>query len=120
VAWSTWEAGGITLLPNPALVEDFTVPASATAFARIESHYFRHGGWFIEGQLIADAGRLTGIPTVIVQGRYDLCTPAITAWDLHKAMPHAEFVLVEDAGHAFDEPGILDALITATDRFAGR
>jgi proline iminopeptidase len=55
---------------------------------------------------------------VIVQGRYDMCTPVMTAWDLHRAWPEAEFTIVDDAGHAFDEPGILDALITATDRFA--
>ena len=56
---------------------------------------------------------------MIVQGRYDMCTPAMTAWDLHTAWPEAEFHLISDAGHAFDEPGILDALIRATDRFAG-
>jgi proline iminopeptidase len=55
---------------------------------------------------------------VIVQGRYDLCTPAFTAWDLHRAWPEAELHMIPDAGHAFDEPGILDALVTATDRFA--
>ena len=78
-----------------------------------------HDGWFEPGQLLRDAGRLAEIPTVIVQGRYDLCTPATTAWELHGALPSAEFVLVDDAGHSSDEPGILDALITATDRFAG-
>jgi proline iminopeptidase len=52
-----------------------------------------------------------------VQGAYDLCTPAITAWELSRALPSAELVMVGDAGHAFDEPGILHALITATDRF---
>ncbi len=72
-----------------------------------------------EGQLIANASRLADIPTVIVQGRYDVCTPATTAWDLHRALPSAELVIVPDAGHSFDEPGTLDALITATDRFAG-
>ncbi|WP_035865960.1 prolyl aminopeptidase [Cryptosporangium arvum] len=117
VAWSTWEASNLTLRPRPGLVDKYREPAYATAFARIENHYFTHGGWFTEGQLIADAGRLAGIPTVIVQGRYDLCTPAITAWDLHRALPEATFVLVDDAGHSFDEPGILDALIIATDSF---
>jgi proline iminopeptidase len=117
VAWSTWEGSNLTLLPRPAMLEQYRDPKYATAFARIENHYFRHGGWFTEGQLIADAGRLAGIPTVIVQGRYDICTPATTAWDLHRALPEAKFVLVDDAGHAFDEPGILDALITATDDF---
>ena len=119
VAWSTWEASTITLLPRPDVIATFAEPSYALAFARIENHYFVHDGWFEPGQLLRDAGRLADIPTVIVQGRYDLCTPATTAWELHEALPSAEFVLVDDAGHSFDEPGILDALITATDRFAG-
>jgi proline iminopeptidase len=118
VAWSTWEASTITLLPRPELIAEFAEPAYALAFARIENHYFMHDGFFEPGQLLRDAGRLAAIPTVIVQGRYDLCTPAVTAYELHQALPSAEFVLVDDAGHAFDEPGILDALISATDRFS--
>ena len=118
IAWSRWESSTITLLPQADTISRFTAPEYATAFARIENHYFRHGGWWEEGQLIRDAPRLTGIPAVIVQGRYDMCTPAMTAWDLHNAWPEAEFHLIPDAGHAFDEPGILDALIRATDRFA--
>lgn len=119
IAWSRWESSTITLLPQADTIARFTDPEYATAFARIENHYFRHGGWWEEGQLIRDATRLTGIPAVIVQGRYDMCTPAMTAWELHQAWPEAEFHLIADAGHAFDEPGILDALIRATDRFAG-
>ena len=71
-----------------------------------------------EGQLLRDAGKLAGIPGVIVQGRYDVCTPAHTAWALHKAWPQAAFHLVGDAGHAFNEPGILSLLLEAADRFA--
>lgn len=118
VAWSTWEASGITLLPQPEVVARFTQPSYALAFARIENHYFVNHGWFEPEQLIRDAPRLRDIPTVIVQGRYDMCTPAVTAWDLHRALPEAEFLMIPDAGHAFDEPGILNALIEATDRFA--
>lgn len=118
IAWSRWESSTITLLPQAETIARFTAPEYATAFARIENHYFRHGGWWEEGQLIRDAERLRGIPAVIVQGRYDMCTPMMTAWDLHQAWPEASFRVVDDAGHAFDEPGILDALIEATDRFA--
>ncbi|WP_123748108.1 prolyl aminopeptidase [Saccharothrix texasensis] len=117
VAWSVWEGSTVTLLPRPELVEVFAQPRYALAFARIENHYFRHGGWLAEGQLLRDAGKLAGIPGVIVQGRYDLATPAVTAWDLHRAWPGSELVVVPDAGHAFDEPGILRALLAATDRF---
>ena len=71
-----------------------------------------------EGQLLRDAGRLAGIPGVIIQGRYDMATPVRSAWDLHKAWPEADFQLIPDAGHAFSEPGIQRALLAATDRFA--
>jgi proline iminopeptidase len=119
VAWSTWEAATITLLPDEGLIARFSEPAYALAFARIENHYFVHGGWFSEGQLIADAHRLRGIPGVIVQGRYDVATPAVTAWDLHRAWPEAELQLIDAAGHAYSEPGITAALVAATDRFVG-
>ena len=119
-AWTRWEAATVTLRPDPALVAAMSTPESATAFARIENHYFIHRGWLREGQLIGDAaaGALRGIPGVIVQGRYDACTPPMTAWDLHRAWPEAEFVMVDDAGHSAAEPGIAAALVAATDRFA--
>ncbi len=119
-AWTRWEAATVTLRPDPELVAAMGAPESATAFARIENHYFIHRGWLREGQLIEDAaaGALRGIPGVIVQGRYDACTPPMTAWDLHRAWPEAEFVMVDDAGHSAAEPGIAAALVAATDRFA--
>ncbi|GAA5034038.1 prolyl aminopeptidase [Microbacterium fluvii] len=120
VAWSSWEAATLSVLPDPDREASMAEPAAATAFARIENHYFVHGGWFREGQLIADAGRLSEIPGVIVQGRYDVCTPIMTAWDLHRAWPEAELVIVDDAGHAASEPGIARALRAATDGFASR
>jgi proline iminopeptidase len=119
IAWSTWESSTITLLQQPDTIAKFSQPAYAVAFARIENHYFRNKGWFSPEQLILESTRLTDIPGVIVQGRYDMCTPAFTAWDLHAAWPEAKFQLIPDAGHAFDEPGILDALVEATDGFAG-
>jgi proline iminopeptidase len=119
IAWSTWESSTITLLQQPDTIARFTEPSFAVAFARIENHYFINRGWFEPNQLIRDADRLKNIPGVIVQGRYDMCTPAFTAWELHQAWPDADFRLIPDAGHAFDEPGNLDAIIEATDRFAG-
>ncbi|RZQ64390.1 prolyl aminopeptidase [Amycolatopsis suaedae] len=119
VAWSVWEASLIALHQRQALIERFAEPRFATAFSRLENHYFRHGAWLAEGQLLADAGKLAGIPGVIVQGRYDVVTPATTAWELHQAWPGSELVIVDDAGHAYDEPGILHHLVTATDRFRG-
>ncbi len=118
-AWSLWEGQTIRLLPDTANAAKHEQDHYALAFARIENHYFVHAGWLEEGQLIRDAHKLAGIPGTIVQGRYDVATPAKTAWDLHKAWPDAEFHLVDDAGHAFNEPGILAQLLAATDRFAG-
>jgi proline iminopeptidase len=114
-----WEGRTITLLPSPELEEHFGEDDYALAFARIENHYFVNDGFVEEGQLLRDAHRLADIPGVIVQGRYDVATPARTAWDLSKAWPKADFQLIPDAGHAYNEPGILKALIAATDRFAG-
>lgn len=117
-AWSMWEGSTITLLHDPALTESFGDPYYAVAFARIENHYFVHNGFFTPDQLLRNAHRLREIPGVIVQGRYDAATPAKTAWDLHRAWPEADFCWAPAAGHAFNEPGILHWLITATDRFA--
>ncbi|WP_417251699.1 prolyl aminopeptidase [Castellaniella sp.] len=117
-AWTQWESHTISLLPNPEHIQAHAADASALAFARIENHYFVHHGFMAEGQLLRDAHKLADIPGVIVQGRYDACTPARSAWDLHRAWPQADFHLVPDAGHAFDEPGILKQLLAATDRFA--
>jgi proline iminopeptidase len=120
IAWSHWEARTITLLPDPGITSAHDDAHFALAFSRIENHYFVNHGFFDEGQLLRDAHKLRDIPGVIVQGRYDVCTPAKTAWDLHRAWPQAEFHLIADAGHAYKEPGILDRLIRATDRFAAR
>ena len=117
VAWSQWEAASLTLLPDPDLVDTMTEPRAAVALARIENHYFLHAGWFEEGQLIAGVDAIRHIPAVIVQGRYDMCTPPMTAWDLHRAWPSAELVMVPTAGHAFSEPGIRDQLVRATNHF---
>jgi proline iminopeptidase len=117
-AWTVWEGETITLLPNDAVSLQYAQDDFAVAFARIENHYFVHHGFFEDGQLIRNAHRLRDIPGVIVQGRYDVATPARTAWDLHQAWPEAAFHLVPDAGHAFSEPGILHRLIEATDAFA--
>lgn len=117
-AWSLWEGETITLLPSAMLSEHHEEDRFAIAFARIENHYFHHDCWLEPDQLLRGAGRLRDIPAVIVHGRYDMPCPLHYAWALHKAWPEADFHLIEGAGHAFSEPGILDRLIEATDRFA--
>ena len=118
-AWSLWEGETITLMPDPAFSAAHAEDRFALAFARLENHYFIHRCWLDEGQLLRDAHRLHGIPGTIVHGRYDMPCPARYAYALHKAWPEADFHLIEGAGHAYSEPGILDRLIRATDRFAG-
>jgi len=119
-AWSLWEGETITLLPEPSTSDHFGEDEFADAFARLETHFFVNAGWLEEGQLLRDAHKLKGIPGVIAHGRYDMPCPAKNAWALHKAWPESEFYLVEGAGHAYSEPGILDRLIYATDKFAGK
>lgn len=119
VAWTTWEAATSTLVFSPEMVREFSNPAFALAFARIENHYFVHAGWFTEGQLIAEVEKIRHLPAVIVQGIYDLPCPMVTAWDLHQAWPEAEFRPVL-AGHASLEPAIAAELVAATNRFATR
>ena len=119
-AWSGWEAQIVTLLPDPHVVEEFTSDEKAIAIARIENHYMANRGWLDEGQLLRDAAKLKGIPAVIVQGRHDCCTPPAAAWALHKSWPEAELEIIPDGGHLFNEPGVLDGLIRATERFASR
>ncbi len=118
-AFSTWEGRTVTLLPNPHVIEEFTEPDKAVAIARIENHYMIHKGWLEEGQLLRGVEKIRHIPGVIVQGRHDCCTPPRAAWALKKAWPEVDLQIVDDGGHLYNEPGILDGLVRATDRFAG-
>ena len=119
-AWSIWEGETVTLLPNPDYAAHFKEDDYALAFARIENHYFINGAWLEDQQLLRDAVKIVAIPGVIVHGRYDMPCPLRYAWQLHKAWPASEINIVEGAGHSLAEPGILDRLIRATDRFAGK
>ncbi|OKH23261.1 prolyl aminopeptidase [Hydrococcus rivularis NIES-593] len=118
-AWSIWEASTSKLFQSEDLIQKFGENQFADAFARIECHYFVNGGFFkSENQLLENIDRIRHIPAVIVQGRYDVVCPMITAWELHKAWQEAEFIVVPDAGHSMTEPGIRSALLDATDKFA--
>ena len=118
-AWSTWEGATSKLLINTDMIARYGNDQFADAFARIECHYFTHKGWFTQDdQLLANISSIRHIPAVIVQGRYDVVCPMKSAWDLHRAWPEADFVVVPDAGHAASEKGTLSALIEATDKFA--
>jgi len=114
--WVRWETATAALRPSRA---GFIDGSYARAFARIESHYFHHGGWLEEdGQILRDMPRIAGIPGVLVQGRYDMICPPETAVGLTRAWPAGTLKLVDDGGHALSEPGIAAELIHATDRLA--
>ena len=118
-AWSVWEGATSFLWQDQGHIDASGEDEFALAFARIECHYFVHGGFFEhDDQLLRHVDRIRRIPAVIVQGRYDVVCPLRSAWDLHRAWPEADLRIVQDAGHSAFEPGILHELVEATDRFA--
>ena len=118
--WSLWEGHVATLLPNEDLLESFGDPAKAVPFARICAKFFLENFFLEEGELLRNVDALAGIPGIIVQGRHDICTPPGAAWALKKAWPEADLWIVPDAGHSDGEPGIVDGLVRATDKLAGK
>jgi proline iminopeptidase len=117
-AWSVWEGSTSKLLFDFSMIEKFAEPEFALAFARIECHYFMNNAFFpTDNYLIENIGKIRHIPTVIVQGRYDVVCPMMSAWELHRAWPEADLRIIPDAGHSATEPGIIDALVEATDKF---
>jgi proline iminopeptidase len=118
--WSVYEGSCSTLLPNPALVADFASDRVALGLARIEAHYFMNDIFLPEDFLMKNVDRLKAVPGVIVQGRYDIVCPPVSADDLHRAWPEADYLVVPDAGHSAFEPGIRSRLIAATEKFKTR
>ncbi len=116
-AWSAYEGACSTLLPNPALVTEFGQDVMALGLARIEAHYFANHIFLPPGTLLAEVEALRSIPAVIVQGRYDMVCPIVTADELHRAWPEADYRVVPDAGHSALEPGIRAALVEAMEAF---
>jgi proline iminopeptidase len=119
-AWSVYEGSCSTLLPSRETVDYFAGDVVALGLARMEAHYFRHDIFLPENALLANAGRLRGIPGVIVQGRYDVVCPIVSAHELAAAWPEADYQVVPDAGHSAWEPGISAALVAACERFKVR
>jgi proline iminopeptidase len=119
--WSVWEGRTSRLIPDPELIARTGGDEFSYAFARIEAHYFVHDAWLTQGRgLLENVARIRHVPAVIVQGRYDVVCPVKSAWDLHTAWPESQLVIVPDAGHSANEPGIIHELVSATDRFAAR
>lgn len=117
-AFHDWEFGLMSIDPNAKPSGAWLNPEFQLTRARIVTHYFHHNAWLAENELLQNAHRLAGIPGVMVQGRLDLGGPLVTAWELAQAWPAGELVIVNNAGHSPNDPGMSDAVIAATDRFA--
>ncbi len=118
-AWSIWEASTSKLIQSEESIHAFEDAKVAEAFARIECHYFTNRGFFDTDEwLLENVDKIRHIPTVIVQGRYDVVCPMISAWELHRAFPEADFEIVQDAGHSMTEKGIAAKLVEYTDKFS--
>lgn len=117
IAWSRWEGTTSKLRKDAQFIEHFADDHFAYAFARIENHYFFNRAFFTQDNwILNNISKIKDIPGVIVQGRYDMPCPPISAYELHKAWPKAEFLLIEEAGHSLSEPGISAALLDAVQR----
>jgi proline iminopeptidase len=117
-AWSIWEASTSKLVQSEKSLHAFEDAKVAEAFARIECHYFINRGFFDTDEwLLENVDKIRHIPTVIVQGRYDVVCPMVSAWELHRAFPEADFEIVQDAGHSMTEEGIATKLVEYTDKF---
>ena len=115
-AWSTYEGACSSLLPNTEIIAHFDDDGTALALSRIEAHYFVNRIFLDEAALLENIDAIRGLPCIIVQGRYDVVCPPISAYDLHAAWPEAELNIVSDAGHSAWEPGITRELVAATER----
>ena len=115
-AWSRYEACCSALRPNPSLIAHSEEDAVALGIARLETHYFVNGGFFPENALLDNLSRISHLPAVIVQGRYDMICPIATADLLARTWTGAQYVVVEDAGHSAWETGITQALVMACEK----
>jgi proline iminopeptidase len=115
--WSRYEGRCLFLRPDPAAIDDFSSDTVSLGIGRLEAHYFLHDGFFSDDQLIRNLDRIRHLPAVIVQGRYDVVCPPLTAFRLHAAWPEAKLHVIDDAGHSGYEPGLAKALVAATEQF---
>ena len=113
-AWSIYEGRCAFLRPDPAAVADVGSDAVSMGIGRLEAHYFLNAGFLEEGELLRKMDRIAHLPAVIVQGRYDMVCPPVSAWQLHAAWPGSKLMMIDDAGHAATEPGTAAALVAAT------
>ncbi|HTE54046.1 MAG TPA: prolyl aminopeptidase [Kofleriaceae bacterium] len=116
--WCDWEDAHVSLAPGHRPSPRYDDPAFRMTFARLVTHYWSHDCFLEDGIVLREAGRLAGIPGVLVHGRFDVSGPLDTAWELARAWPDSELVVDDDAGHS--SAGMIPHLVAATDRFGGR
>ncbi|MBB2751147.1 UNVERIFIED_ORG: proline iminopeptidase [Rhizobium aethiopicum] len=115
--WHDWEAASILLADPEGLPRRWADPAYLLTRARIITHYFVNDAWLEDGQLLNNAGRLTGIPAILLQGRLDIEAPLVTAWELARAWPQSELQILPYAAHSTANPDMSAAIVAATDQF---
>jgi proline iminopeptidase len=118
--WCDWEIAVVAIDPGQKPHPRYDDPVFRLGFARLVTHYWRNGAWLEDGILTREAGRLAGIPAVLIHGRLDVSGPLITPWQLARNWPGSELVVIDEAGHDARDPRMSEAIVAATDRFAGR
>ena len=118
--WCDWEMAVVAVNPHQRPHPRYADPAFRLCFARLVTHYWRHGGWLEDGILVREAERLAHIPGILIHGRLDVSGPLVTPWQLSRRWPGSELIVVDQAGHDTRDPGMAEAIVAATDRFASR
>jgi proline iminopeptidase len=120
--WCLWEDTHVSVRPDrrPDHRPDprYDDPRFRMVFARLVTHYWHHAAFLEDGALVRDAGRLAGIPGVLIHGRLDLSSPLDIPWQLNRAWPGSELIVVDGAGHGTGQPGMQEAVLAAIERFA--
>jgi proline iminopeptidase len=116
--WCGWEDAHVAIRSDHRPDPRYDDPRFRMAFARLVTHYWHHAAFREDGVLMRDAGRLAGIPGVLIHGRLDLSSPLDIPWQLSRAWPGSRLIVVDDAGHGAGQPGMREALLEAIDGFA--
>ena len=112
--WSLWQARCSSLQPHASIIDNFSDPHFALAFAVIESHYVKNNYFIKENEILLNVNKMRHIPCIIIHGRYDIICPLSGAFELNQAVIGSDLRIIRDAGHSVREAGITDAIIAAS------
>jgi proline iminopeptidase len=116
--WCIWESATPEWPPSSTLAQRFQDPEFALAYARLVTHYVRHNAWLGDGRVIGNMHRVSHVPGVLINGRFDFQAPVGTAWQLHRLWPNSRIVILDNAGHTPTRE-MSEEIVRATDEFAG-